>query len=669
MDSAAWQKAKNLIVEALELPGSEREAFVRDRCADPAVCAEILEMLQEVRTRDDFLASRQIDAASVRLVDDDDALQIGTKVGPYLVVDRIGRGGMGQVFLGTDPRLERRVALKCLLDSQATGPGVRSGILHEARAAARINNQHIAAVYDVIEHDTRAFIVMEYVEGESLAARLRRGRLSVRETLVFGQQLVLALTAAHAQNIVHRDLKPGNIQVTPAGSVKVLDFGIAHATRRLTTAPAPSTASTTNPSAEGPQAVPFAQPGTPPYMSPEQLLGRHVDERSDIYSLGVVLFEMCTGQRPFSGNDAAEIASAQMKGVPRADAVTHDTPRPLADLVARAMATDVAKRYQSAQDVGVALDGVRQALNRDPVDWRELFRRWIPRVAIGTPIVVLAMGALGFLTSVQFNFVFGLDGEFARFGVEPWRNYFQYGLLATAPMLVPTVLVGVPFVGVRFMLGLLTLISPIGRFARRIRAGAERAEAAMGLDRSATLAQGLMVLGVLSLALFVWAHADLIRAWSSFFNSAPIEQLMPMTDSAPERNRYHNELSIATLALSFGLYRVMVIRRREKVHDGRFGVAMLATVIAVMVLLNVLPWRTFHRRDFERLDSAGAHCYITGESGDELMVLCPGGDPPRNRVVRKDAVVESVQSENDPLWHRPGRKENVFKGIPFGFVR
>jgi len=283
--------------------------------------------------------------------------------------------------------------------------------------------------------------------------------------------------------------------------------------------------------------------------------------------------------------------------------------------------------------------------------------------------VILALGVLGFLTCMQFNFVFGLDGEFARFGAEPWTDYFGWGLLATVPALVPMTLVAVPIVGARFVLSLLTLIGPIGRFARRVRSEGRRIGAARGLNKSATLAQALVALGIVTLALFFWAHADLIRAWSSFFNSSPIERLMPMTDSAPERNQYHIELGMATLVFSFGLYRVIKMRAHEKAQDGRFGVAMLGIVIAVIVLLNEVPWRTLNRRDFPRLDSAGAHCYITGESGDEFMVLCPGSDPPRNRVVRKDGVVESVQSENDPLWHRPGRSENVFKGVPFGFVR
>jgi serine/threonine protein kinase len=662
VDSASWQQAKHLLMEALELPVGARTAFVRQRCEDPAVCAEILEMLADVRTRDEFLASRHLQTG---MGIDADPLQLGTKVGPYIVVDRLGMGGMGQVFLGTDPRLERRVALKCLLDSHAAGPSVRSSILHEARAAARISSQHVAAVYDVIEHDTRAFIVMEYVDGESLAARLKRGRLTVEETLAYGRQLVLALSAAHAEDIVHRDLKPGNIQLTRGGSLKVLDFGIAHATRRL-----PTAASTTSAPTDVGQAVQLAQPGTPPYMSLEQLFGRNVDGRSDIYSLGVVLFEMCTGRRPYTGTDAAQLAAAQIKGVPRADAVSPDVPRALADVIARAMATDASKRYQTVDEVGAALDEVERLLERQSrPKWSELIRRWMPRIAIAVPAAVAALGLLGLLTSIQFNFVFGKDGEFSRFGAESWSNYFFWGVRFAVPSLVLMTLAAALVIGVTFVLRLLTLVGPIGRLARRIRALGARIEQALGLDTSATLAQSLVGLGIATLALFIWSHAGLIRAWMSFFNSSPIAQLMPMTDSAPERNQFHNQLSVATLAFSFGLYKVMAMRAREKLREGRTAVVTLGVLVGLMVVLNAVPWRTLNRRDFPRIDSAGAHCYITGQSADEFLVLCPGSEPPRNRIVRKQDIAEKVETDGDPRWHRPGGSENVFKGVPFGFRR
>jgi serine/threonine-protein kinase len=242
---------------------------------------------------------------------------------------------MGRVFLGSDPRLRRKVALKCVMRSLPGGER-RLQILHEARAAAGIMHPNVATIHDVVEHDGRAFIVMEYVEGESLAARLKRERLPIGRAVAIGRQLASALAAAHACGVVHRDLKPGNVHFATDGSVKVLDFGIANA-----------------PTAHGPQ------PGTPPYMSPEQLLGQGVDERSDIYSLGVVLFEMATGRRPHLETEAGELVAAVVHGAPRADAIDPRVPKPLADIIAMALAVDVESRYRSATEIAAALQSLK----------------------------------------------------------------------------------------------------------------------------------------------------------------------------------------------------------------------------------------------------------------------------------------------------------------------
>ena len=152
---------------------------------------------------------------------------VGTAVGPYQILSQLGAGGMGEVYLGHDPRLQRRVALKCLTVTEAQSGELHTRILREARAAARLNHPNIAAVYDVLEQDDRTFIVMEYVEGESLAARIAREPMPLDQVRAMGRQLASALVAAHAQGVIHRDLKPANIHVTSDGSIKVLDFGVA----------------------------------------------------------------------------------------------------------------------------------------------------------------------------------------------------------------------------------------------------------------------------------------------------------------------------------------------------------------------------------------------------------------------------------------------------------
>ena len=356
MDAVTWAKAKDLITDILKLSREEREAFLRDRCPDPLLRAEIEALLRAYDEGTDFLErSPRLSESESDGEDDEDELadlRPGTNVGPYVIVDRLGRGGMGQVFLGTDPRLHRKVALKCLISSHLEGEERRHRILHEARAAAGISHPNVATIHDVIEHDGRAFIVMEYVEGESLAARLKRERLPIETVIAIGRQLASALAAAHASGVVHRDLKPGNIQLLPDGTIKVLDFGVAKAM-----AIASSSAATTRTPSAGMRRE--AQAGTPGYMSPEQMLGHDVDERSDIFSLGIILYEMTTGRRPFPASDILSLLVAMAKQPPRADADDVRVPRELAELIAKAIAIDAADRFQSAADVERALNLTR----------------------------------------------------------------------------------------------------------------------------------------------------------------------------------------------------------------------------------------------------------------------------------------------------------------------
>jgi hypothetical protein len=643
VDPSSWHAAKDLVFEALRRAPGDREAFVRERCADPDVCAAALAVLQDCATADD-LATHALHVEPTAL----DDLDPGTRVGPYVIVDRIGQGGMGQVFLGRDPRLHRKVALKCLIASRTPGADLRSRILHEARAAARISHPHVATVHDVIEHKTRAFIVMEYVEGESLAKRLRRGRLSTTEVIVIGRQLASALAAAHAEGIVHRDLKPANIQVMQSGSVKVLDFGIANATRLLPSAP--SNASTVN-GAHETAVESLAQPGTPPYMSPEQLLGRTVDERSDIYSLGVVLFEMATGTRPLKGSAPTELVIAQTNGLPRADAADPHVPRMLADVIAQALQPEAANRFQTAAELGAALDAIESPQSK--ATRRDVIVRGLARLAIAAPLVIIALGLIGLLATTGFNETFGRVGPYARFGAEPWPSFFKWGVLAIFPSFVIMTITAVVCIAATCALQVLELIGPVGRLAARVRARARAAVLALGLDQPGVLAQALTGLGVLAIVAVCLNHRDLINAWTSKFNSAPVDWLLPMGPLNFGRLYYRVKLDVLLLVFGVGLIRVVQLRRRLGTEDNQASVAMLSAIVVVIVLLIAFPYRILTWRDFERVSLAGERCYVTGQTADEFLILCPGSHPPRNRAVKRDA----------PTLHRLGIIENVFDAI------
>lgn len=266
-------------------------------------------------------------------------------IGPYRILRELGRGGMGTVLLAEDTRLGRHVALKTVSGAQAGTAGGRAQLLDEARAAAALSHPAIAAVHDVIEHDGSIAIVFELVEGETLAARLAKGPLPEAQALAIAVQLADALAVAHAQRVLHRDLKPSNVMLAPGGVVKILDFGIARF----------------RPASGGPARAAGADDafmGTPGYAPPEQWTGRPVDERADLYALGVVLFEMLTGKRPFPEREPFTLAIAAIDRIARrVSSIKPDVSPALDKLVARLLAADPALRPPRAR--GVA-DELRQ---------------------------------------------------------------------------------------------------------------------------------------------------------------------------------------------------------------------------------------------------------------------------------------------------------------------
>ena len=285
------------------------------------------------------------------------ALTAGTRLGPYEVLGLIGAGGRGEVYLAKDHRLDRKVALKRLLSRPSNAAESSSELLNEARAAARLNHPNIAAVHDVFEIDDSAHIVMEYAPGETLASVLRRGPLSVDDVVAIGFQLADALAAAHAAGILHRDLKPSNISLTPSGTIKVLDFGIAR-TLRDRSEPEGDLQTHT--------ATVDRLAGTPGYIAPEQLAGQPADSRSDIYSAGVVLFQLATGRRPFESGDALErMFSAVGKQAPLASEFNPAVPQALSAVIGRALATRPSERYQSASELKTALSEAASTTRRE----------------------------------------------------------------------------------------------------------------------------------------------------------------------------------------------------------------------------------------------------------------------------------------------------------------
>src|SRR5216684_4075442 len=231
-------------------------------------------------------------------------LSPGVRLGPYEILDAIGAGGMGEVYRAKDTRLDRTVAIKILPAHLSSDPVRKQRFEREAKTISSLNHPNICVLHDVGQQDGIDYLVMECVEGETLAKRLEKGALPLEQVLKYGMQIADALDKAHRNGVVHRDLKPGNIMLTPTGA-KLLDFGLAKPAAPLSSGVTLTAATRNSPVTERGTIV-----GTFQYMSPEQIEGKELDGRSDIFSFGAVLYEMLTGQRAFQGKSQLSVASA-----------------------------------------------------------------------------------------------------------------------------------------------------------------------------------------------------------------------------------------------------------------------------------------------------------------------------------------------------------------------
>jgi serine/threonine protein kinase len=270
---------------------------------------------------------------------------IGRTVSHFRIVEKLGEGGMGVVYKAEDIKLKRTVALKFLPSELTRDPEAKGRFIQEAQAASALNHPNICVIYEIDEVEDQSFIAMEYVEGETLRARIRKGPLDLGETVGIAAQVAAGLAKAHSKGIVHRDIKPANIMVTSEGTVKIVDFGLAILAGqvRLTRAGATS--------------------GTATYMSPEQVRGEQIDHRTDIWSLGIILYEMVTGQLPFRGEYEPALTYSILNDTARPmSAVRGEVPLALESIVMKAMARSPVERYRSASDMRAALESCVPAL-------------------------------------------------------------------------------------------------------------------------------------------------------------------------------------------------------------------------------------------------------------------------------------------------------------------
>jgi serine/threonine protein kinase len=284
------------------------------------------------------------------------ALESGSRLGHYEVTTFIGEGGMGRVYRATDTRLNRHVALKTLPEAFAADPDRLARFRREAQVLASLNHPNIAAIHGLEEDGGTHALVLELVEGPTLANRIALGPLPLDEAVPIARQIAAALQAAHEQGIIHRDLKPANIKVTSDGVVKVLDFGLAKA---LVSEPDGTAVQLSqSPTITSPAAMTRAGVllGTAAYMSPEQAKGRAADRRSDVWSLGCVIFEMLAGRRAFEGDDVSDTLANVLKSQPEWNALPSSVPAAIRTVLRRCLEKDRARRVADAATVGFVLE-------------------------------------------------------------------------------------------------------------------------------------------------------------------------------------------------------------------------------------------------------------------------------------------------------------------------
>jgi serine/threonine protein kinase len=344
-----WSRIRELFGTALETPESERPRFLDGACGgDKDLRAEVERLLagnQEPSWQSPVAA---LFPAAVEFVP-------GNTVAHYYIVDKLGEGGMGVVYRGRDTKLDRDVAIKVLPSAVAQDPERLARFTREAKVLASLNHPNIGAIHGLEGAAGKRFLVLELVEGETLAQRIAKGPLPVDEALEICRQIAEGLEAAHEKGIIHRDLKPANVKITPEGNVKVLDFGLATTFQEEIAAADPSHSPTITDQMTRPGVI----LGTAAYMSPEQASGKPADKRADIWSFGALLWELLTGHRLFEGETVSHTLAEVLRGPIEFDKLPRATPQVIRGLLSRCLDRNVKNRLR---DIGEARIGIEAAL-------------------------------------------------------------------------------------------------------------------------------------------------------------------------------------------------------------------------------------------------------------------------------------------------------------------
>jgi hypothetical protein len=627
MTPQEWERLKELLARLILLDTDGQEAVLQRELADHtdlrAAARELLDGFQLSTLNFPMSALAASSGGSALTVAADVtppfAIEKGDMCGRYEVVRLLGRGGMGRVYLATDTELVAPVALKVPSERLLGSSEARIRLRGEAHNVARLRGHPcIATLIDLVHVDLKGrqfpVLVMEYVAGRSCADHLVEHPVSVSRTLRWARQIADALEYAHDRGVLHCDLKPQNVQVTEDDTIKVLDFGIARALY-------------------GPTAADTIV-GTIPYMAPEQLRERRYTEAGDIYSLGVSIFELITGRRPFAGRDL-ETQRLEILGkpAPALSSLVPEVPVRLDVLVGRMLAKQPPERPHSMSEVRRELDALLFALDPPPPS---LWERMVPRLrTAGTLLALLTF--VGFVTSFAFDQALGRTG---RFDDESFVWWPVWGVRMLFAPVVVCAFFSLPVV-------LVTML--VRRFAAP--GWARKLSALVAAPSANQLALLVLTASVLGVNLFVWGFAPAISAISSIATNEPAASLGWLREDNSDGHNLYRYLSFFLWVLSAWGWIVVGRRRKRRLETTTVALSILgALVLCVALALWALPYRLLFQSKMEKVHMDSEACYVAGRESSDLLLFCPRAAPPRTRVVKA----------NDPRLRPDSKIEKIF---------
>jgi hypothetical protein len=552
--------------------------------------------------------------------------------GRYRLLEKVGEGSYGSVYRAWDPQLERELAIKLLHDDAADARAI-DRLLPEARALAKVRHPNVVNVIDVGSNEGRVGLSMEYIHGQTLEDVLRRqGPLAAAEATLIGQDVCRALAAVHRAGLVHRDVKARNVMREQAGRIVLMDFGTGREVHLLERAGQADVA------------------GTPIYMAPEVLAGRPASVRSDVYSVGVLIYHLASRRYPFTVRTMAELRAAHGKGDRRFLSESRpDLPASFVRVVERCLAPDPRERFGS---MGELVEALSRVIGGEPRATIAGPNRLV-RAVTGIVAAVWLATAMGFLNSLAFNVAL----ERSDFVTEsPW-DWFVWGVRSSlGPLLILLLgFIALALFNVSRHLAL-RASSTVARLDTAVQAAGRKWAARLPLEQPSDLSSWAFVVSSGALALAWWWFWPLLAALATSISRGSPERLTLLSPAFADYQASYRQvfscIVIGTVAVWYGLTKVAA-RRGHRLPPPVLAGAGAAIFLSFASL--DFPYRLLLHNEFEAARWNGASCYILGERTDDLLLFCPDLPVPRNRVVQKSTATVERQGRRESLFTAFGR--------------